>query len=142
MAVQAKNAPVVGTGPTNRSDNTMSSAGSGGASLFFVTIIMAWRGLGANKLRSFLTMLGVIIGVGAVIIAIAIGQGSKAAVTESIQRLGTNVLTVFPGSQRSGGISFGGGSSVTLKPLDGEAILKECRSVSTNISDRQTATRR
>ena len=106
-----------------------SNAGSGGANLLWVTLLMAWRGLGANKMRSFLTMLGVIIGVGAVIIAIAIGQGSKAAVTEAIGKLGTNVLTVFPGSQRSGGISFGGGSSVTLKPPDAEAILKGCPSV-------------
>lgn len=96
---------------------------------FIMALGMAWQGLGANKLRSFLTMLGVIIGVGAVIIAIAIGQGSRAAVAESIQRLGTNVLTVFPGSQRRGGISFGGGSSNTLKIEDGDAILKECPSV-------------
>ncbi len=97
--------------------------------LFLLTAEMAWRGLGANKLRSFLTMLGVIIGVGAVIIAISIGQGSRQAVAESIQRLGTNVLTVFPGSQRAGGISFGGGSSQTLKLADADAILKECSSV-------------
>jgi putative ABC transport system permease protein len=101
----------------------------GKSGLFAVTLTMAWRGLGANKLRSFLTMLGVIIGVGAVIIAISIGQGSRAAVTEAIGRLGTNVLTVFPGSQRRGGISFGGGSSVTLKPTDAEAIPREAPSV-------------
>ena len=77
------------------------------ASLGLVNLAMALRGLGANRLRAFLTMLGVIIGVGAVIIAIAIGQGSRAAVAASIQQLGTNVLTVFPGQQRSGGISFG-----------------------------------
>src|SRR5262249_17336545 len=100
-----------------------------GADLFLLTAEMAWRGLGANKLRSFLTMLGVIIGVGAVILAISIGQGSRQAVAESIQRLGTNVLTVFPGSQRAGGISFGGGSSQTLKLADADAILKQCPSV-------------
>jgi len=80
---------------------------------FGVSIEMAFNGLGANKLRSFLTMLGVIIGVGAVIIAIAIGEGSRAAVAESIQKLGTNVMTVFPGSQRRGGIPRGGGASTT-----------------------------
>lgn len=94
-----------------------------------VSVDMAWQGLGANKLRSFLTMLGVIIGVGAVIIAIAIGEGSRAAVAESIQKLGTNVMTVFPGSQRRGGISFGGGSSVTLKLEDADAILRSSPSV-------------
>lgn len=97
--------------------------------LFFTTALMAWSGLTANKLRSLLTMLGVIIGVGAVIVAIAIGEGSKAAVQEAIQKLGTNVLTVFPGSQRRGGISFGGGSSQTLTLEDAAAILKECPSV-------------
>ena len=90
---------------------------------------MALRGLTANKLRAFLTMLGVIIGVGAVIIAIAIGQGSRAAVAASLQQLGTNVLTVRPGQQRSGGISFGFGSNVTLKLTDADAILKSCPSV-------------
>ncbi len=94
-----------------------------------VNLTMALRGLSANKMRAFLTMLGVIIGVGAVIIAIAIGQGSRAAVAASIQRLGTNVLTVQPGQQRSGGISFGLGSNVTLKLADAALILKSCPSV-------------
>ena len=94
-----------------------------------VNLTMALRGLTANKLRAFLTMLGVIIGVGAVIIAIAIGQGSRAAVAASLQQLGTNVLTVRPGQQRSGGISFGFGSTVTLKLSDADAILKSCPSV-------------
>jgi len=94
-----------------------------------VVVLMAFRGLAANKLRSFLTMLGVIIGVGAVIIAIAIGQGSREAVAESIQRLGTNVMTVFPGQQRRGAISFGFGSQNTLTLDDAKAILRECPSV-------------
>ncbi len=95
-----------------------------------VSVMMALRGLTANKLRSFLTMLGVIIGVGAVIVAIAIGQGSRAAVAESIQKLGTNVLTVFPGQQRAGGVAQGSGSIVTMKLEDAAAILKDCPSVS------------
>jgi len=94
-----------------------------------ISVMMALRGLSANKLRSFLTMLGVIIGVGAVIIAIAIGQGSRDAVAESIQKLGTNVLTVFPGQQRRGQVSFGFGSVQTMKLEDGPAILKGCPSV-------------
>src|SRR5687768_6404279 len=96
---------------------------------FAIAVRMAWRGLGANRLRAFLTMLGVIIGVAAVIVAIGIGEGSRAAVSESIQRLGTNVLTIIPGAQRRGGVSFGGGSRNTLKLTDAEAILKECPSV-------------
>ena len=94
-----------------------------------VSLTMALRGLSANKLRSFLTMLGVIIGVGAVIIAIAIGQGSREAVAESIQRLGTNVMTVFPGRQQRGGVSFGWGSQNTLTLDDAKALLRECPSV-------------
>ncbi|NUQ71785.1 MAG: ABC transporter permease [Chthonomonadales bacterium] len=94
-----------------------------------ISFTMALRGLTSNKLRSFLTMLGVIIGVGAVIIAIAIGQGSREAVAESIQRLGTNVMTVFPGQQRRGGVSFGFGSQETMTLEDSEAILRECPSV-------------
>ncbi len=96
---------------------------------FLIAVRMAWRGLGANRLRAFLTMLGVIIGVAAVIVAIGIGEGSRSAVAESIQRLGTNVLTVIPGAQRIGGVSLGSGSRTTLKMADAEAILKECPSV-------------
>ncbi len=96
---------------------------------FLIAIRMAWRGLGANRLRAFLTMLGVIIGVAAVIVAIGIGEGSRAAVAESIQRLGTNVLTVIPGAQQVGGASLGSGSRTTLKMADAEAIIKECPSV-------------
>src|ERR1041384_3755409 len=94
-----------------------------------VTIIMALRGLSANKLRSLLTMLGVIIGVGAVIVAIAIGAGSREGVAASIQRLGPNVPTVRPGPQRTGNINLGAGSQNTLKMEDADAILKACPSV-------------
>ena len=94
-----------------------------------VSILMALHGLGANKMRSMLTMLGVIIGVGAVIIAIAIGQGSREAVAESLQALGTNVLTIRAGRQQRGGVGMGSGSVVTLKPQDAEAILRQCPSV-------------
>ncbi len=94
-----------------------------------VSIVMALRGLTANKLRSFLTTLGMIMGVGAVIIAISIGQGSKQAVAESTQALGTNTLTILPGQQRKGSVSFGFGSIKTMKLADAEAVLKTCPSV-------------
>jgi putative ABC transport system permease protein len=94
--------------------------------MLLINLRMAWRGLGANKLRALLTMLGVIIGVGAVIVAITIGKGSQQAVVESLQRLGTNTLTVIPGSQRRGAISFGMGSKSTLKLEDGDEIKKAC----------------
>ncbi len=94
-----------------------------------VGVAMALRGLAANKMRAALTMLGIIIGVGAVIVAVAIGSGSRAAVAESIQRLGTNVLTVRSGAQRRGGVSFGAGSAGTLTLADADAILKGSPSV-------------
>jgi len=104
------------------------TASEAAADFGFVNLIMAVRGLSANKLRAFLTMLGVIIGVGAVIIAIAIGEGSREAVAASLRQLGTNVLTVFPGQGRNGGIGFGAKSNMKL--VDAEAILKSCPSVS------------
>jgi putative ABC transport system permease protein len=94
-----------------------------------VSIFMALHGLGANKLRAFLTTLGVIIGVGAVIIAISIGQGSREAVSQSLQKLGTNVLTVRAGFERVGGVSLGAGTVTTLKPADADVILRDCPSV-------------
>src|SRR5205814_301904 len=94
-----------------------------------ISIMMALRGLTANKLRSFLTMLGVIIGVAAVIVAIAIGQGSKEAVAESMQKMGTNVLTVMSGQQKKGGVNFGFGSKNTIKLSDAAAILRSCPSI-------------
>lgn len=94
-----------------------------------ISLMMAMRGVSANKLRAFLTTLGIIIGVGAVIVAIGIGEGSKAAVAASLRSLGTNTLTVMPGQQRAGAISMGFGSKSTLTLEDAEAILKQCKSV-------------
>ncbi len=78
-----------------------------------------------NVLRSALTTLGIVIGVGAVIAMVEIGQGSKKAVAESIQSLGANNLLILPGQASSGGVSFGGGSTPTLTPADAEAIAKD-----------------
>ncbi len=87
------------------------------------------RALRRNKMRSFLTMLGVIIGVGAVIAMLAIGQGAKYSVEEQISALGTNVLIVLPGSQQTGGIRVGAGSVTTLTEDDALAIQRECPAV-------------
>jgi len=86
---------------------------------------LAFRALRRNILRSALTTLGIVIGVGAVIAMVEIGQGSKRAVAESIQSLGANNLLVMPGQAASGGVSFGGGSAPTLTPDDAEAIARE-----------------
>ena len=88
------------------------------------SVRIARRSLMANKMRSFLTMLGVIIGVGAVITMISIGRGARADISERIKSLGSNVLTIRPGSQTFGLRRFGRGSIRTLK-YDDAKLLKE-----------------
>lgn len=90
---------------------------------FKESLLTALGALVANKLRSLLTMLGIIIGVAAVITMIAIGEGSQKAVIDRIQALGSNLLFISPGAQRGGGvvvIQFG--TSVRMKNSDAEAI--------------------
>ncbi|MDR1789434.1 MAG: ABC transporter permease [Opitutaceae bacterium] len=89
------------------------------------TNLIALRALRRNKLRSTLTALGMIIGVGAVIATVSIGNGAKAQVQAQIAALGQNVITVFPGSLNTGGMRSGGGSVTTLSPADADAILNE-----------------
>jgi putative ABC transport system permease protein len=91
--------------------------------------LSAFRALQRNKMRSFLTMLGIIIGVGAVIVMLAIGQGAEISVKQQIAALGTNVLIIFPGSQQQGGIRTGAGTMTTLTEDDALAITKECPAV-------------
>ena len=92
-----------------------------------------WRtALGAlrrNKMRSALTALGVIIGVGAVIAMTEIGEGSKTAVQKTIASMGANNLVILPGAAMSGGVSFGSGSRPTLTPEDGEQLVLQCPAV-------------
>ncbi len=92
-------------------------------------LLSAFRALQRNKMRSFLTMLGIIIGVGAVIAMLAIGQGAEYSVKEQIAALGTNVLMVYPGAQQQSGVRTAAGSSVTLTEDDALAISKECPAV-------------
>jgi putative ABC transport system permease protein len=92
-------------------------------------LLSAFRALHRNKMRSFLTMLGIIIGVAAVIIMLAIGQGAEYSVSQQINALGTNVLIVFPGSQQTGGLRMGAGTVTTLTEEDAQAIQKECPAV-------------
>ncbi|MGE5693037.1 MAG: ABC transporter permease, partial [Candidatus Zixiibacteriota bacterium] len=77
---------------------------------FLESLTVAINALRANKVRSILTMLGIIIGVGAVIAMIALGQGAKKAVEDSISALGTNLLMIRPGSARQGMVRLGAGS--------------------------------
>jgi len=90
---------------------------------------VALEGLIANRLRSALTMLGIIFGVGAVIGAVSMTQGAKLATLQQFERFGTKVLTVRPGEMTRGGIHWGMGSEQTLTFSDAEAIAKDCPSV-------------
>ena len=91
------------------------------ANLFRIAI----RALVRNKLRAFLTMLGIIIGVASVIAMLAIGEGSKANIREEMSSMGTNMVMVMPNFQRRGGVSLGASSSMALKYSDVEAIRNE-----------------
>lgn len=88
--------------------------------------IIAYRSLSKNKLRSFLTMLGIIIGVASVIAMLAIGQGSKKNIESSIASLGVNTVMIMPGAMTSGGIRLSSGSSNSLKDEDEEAVAQRC----------------
>jgi putative ABC transport system permease protein len=89
---------------------------------YLQTVLVALRALGTNKLRTSLTMLGIIIGVAAVIALMSIGKGAQAQITSQIQGLGTNLLFVRPGSTNAQGIRTGAGQAPTLTRDDAEAI--------------------
>ncbi len=90
----------------------------------FESMRVALRSLGANKLRSTLTMLGIIIGVGAVIALLSIGQGAGAAITEQIQGIGSNLIFVFPGQASASGIRAAMGSAASLTLADANALAE------------------
>jgi putative ABC transport system permease protein len=96
---------------------------------FVSTLQIAFRALARNKMRSALTMLGIIIGIGAVIAMIGIGQGADQAVQKQIATLGSNMLFISAGSSSFGGIRFGFGSTKTLIEEDITAVVKECPAV-------------
>ncbi|HUI66714.1 MAG TPA: ABC transporter permease [Nitrospirota bacterium] len=93
------------------------------------TIKISFRALWVNKMRSALTMLGIIIGVGAVIAMIAVGTGASQQISAQIASMGSNLLIVLPGSTTAGGVRMGAGSQPTLSMGDAEAILRECPAV-------------
>ena len=96
---------------------------------WLASIRIALRALRVNKLRSTLTMLGIIIGVAAVIVMIAIGAGAQARVEEQIKALGSNLIMLLPGSVTAGGVRMGSGSRNTLTEDDSYAIQREVRDV-------------
>jgi putative ABC transport system permease protein len=84
----------------------------------------AWHAMGANRLRAFLTMLGMMIGVAAVILMLAIGRGAQFTVDQSIASMGSNLLVVLSGSATAGGVRLGSGAAPTLTTADAEAIAE------------------
>ncbi len=94
-------------------------------SLGWMAVSAALRAIGRNKLRAGLTMLGVFIGVAALIAMVAVGEGARAAVEAQVQSLGTDLLVVLPGTTRFNGVRAGHGSASTLRVRDVSAILEE-----------------
>ncbi len=92
---------------------------------WLATLKMSMSALAGNKLRSLLTMLGIIIGVGSVITMISIGSGAQARVEASIKSLGSNIMIIVPGSVTANGVRMGGASAQTLTEDDANAIARE-----------------
>ncbi len=93
------------------------------------TLKIALRALRTNKMRSFLTMLGIIIGIAAVIAMMAVGSGASYVISQQIASIGSNIVLVIPGSTTSGGLRTGSGGAQTLSSDDAKAIMAECPSV-------------
>ncbi len=92
-------------------------------------LIAAIRSLAKNKMRTFLTMLGIIIGVASVIAMLAIGQGSKKSIQQQISSLGTNVMMIFPSASSSGGVRMEAGTSQRMTLDDAQALKERCPSI-------------
>ena len=102
-------------------DSVLREAGSIG----WIALLAALRAIGRNKLRAGLTMLGMFIGVAALIAMVAVGEGARAAVEAQVQSLGTDLLVVLPGTTRVNGVRAGNGSAASLRVKDVGGILEE-----------------
>ncbi len=91
---------------------------------FFQVVIEAFRAMSMNRLRAGLTMLGIIIGVGAVVLMLAIGESVRADINQRISAMGSNLFIVFPGTQTSNGVRAGRGAAQTLTQADAQALAK------------------
>src|SRR5437868_5064253 len=96
---------------------------------FAAILRIAFRALTRNKMRSALTMLGIVIGVGAVIAMVGVGQGAQQQVEDRINAMGSNILYVSAGTITRGGLHMGGGATKTLMYDDMTAILRESPAV-------------
>jgi len=97
---------------------------------FYNLILIALRALQRNKLRAFLTMLGIIMGVGAVIAMVAIGQGSKQSIHDQLSKMGSNMITIFPSSNLNGGVKIAGSSFQSLTSKDVTALKQKAQYIS------------
>ena len=91
---------------------------------------IALRAIAANKMRSFLTALGIIIGIAAVITMLAIGQGSKESIKANIAEMGSNMIMISPGADMRGGVRQDASSMETLKQADYQSIKEDCNYIS------------
>ncbi|MEZ0360734.1 MAG: ABC transporter permease [Hydrogenobacter sp.] len=96
---------------------------------FYDLLWMAMRAFKANRIRSFLTTLGIVIGVSAVIAMLSVGKGASEKIQEQIASIGSNLIIVLPGSTTAGGVRMGLGTQPTLSIGDAQAVAKECPSV-------------
>ncbi|MDD4963973.1 MAG: ABC transporter permease [Gallionella sp.] len=92
--------------------------------MILVMLGEAWRAMNANRLRTLLTMLGMVIGVGAVVLMMAVGQGAQYAVNQTISAMGSNLFVLVSGSTTAGGVRSGSGSIPTLTVSDADALME------------------
>ena len=114
--------------PPQPAPATAGSAGTGRAFALMI-VAAAFQALARNKMRSALTMLGVFIGVAALIAMVAVGQGANEAVRKQIESLGTNLVVVVPGATTMGGMRSGQGSASTLTVVDAEVLRRDAPAV-------------
>ncbi len=128
--VAASGALPAGSLPLPRQAAAVVAGRTGTVRAFALMIVAAaFQALARNKMRSALTMLGVFIGVAALIAMVAVGQGANDAVRKQIESLGTNLLVVVPGATTMGGMRSGQGSASTLTVIDAEALRREAPAV-------------
>ncbi|MDR1545363.1 MAG: ABC transporter permease [Deltaproteobacteria bacterium] len=92
--------------------------------MFWAMLLEAFRAIGANRLRSCLTMLGMVIGVAAVVLMLAVGEGARVTVKKQVDALGTNIFIVLAGFQNTSGVRSGSGSRHTLNATDAQALAE------------------
>jgi len=127
VAVEAPDQPIASASGAPPAAGAAIRGGDSGFRTAFLSMIFfaSLQALARNKLRSVLTMLGVFIGVAALIAMVAIGDGASAAVKKQLESLGTNMVVVQPGASGAGGVRSGAGSASTLTVTDAETILHD-----------------